>query len=233
MLSDFITNTSHELRTPLSTINTSVYLAQKQTDVTQQKRYFEMIEARVWQLNRLIDQLHMMTKLDNETILETSSIHVNQIIESIKLNLDAQATVKHIQIMLDLLPQLPPIQAHYDYIHHAIENLLENAILYTPDNGAITMRTFQDNDNVTIEIRDSGIGIKSENINRIFDRFYKVNEARTGNSSGAGLGLTMVKKIVELHHGEIDVESTPNNGSIFRLYLPIRQPASQQLEPLL
>jgi len=229
MLSDFITNTSHELRTPLSTITTSVYLAQKQTETAKQKRYFEMIEARVWQLNRLIDQLHLMTKLDNETLLEMSPIQVNQIIEILNETLKSQAIIKHIQITLELQPQLPPIAAHYDYMYHAIENLIENAILYTPENGSIIVRTRPLDDTICIEIRDTGIGIKPDDINRIFTRFYKVNEARTGNSSGAGLGLTMVKRIIELHQGEIEVESTLSQGTIFRIFLPIHQPTHQSL----
>lgn len=232
MLSDFIANTSHELRTPLSTINTSVYLAQKQTNVTSQKPYFEMIESRVWQLNRLIDQLHMMTKLDNSKALEIESIQVNQVIESIEASLGHQAALKQLHIAHDLQPQLPAVQAHYDYFHHAIENLLENAILYTPENGTITTRSFQSGDSIVIEVRDSGIGITPENIDRIFDRFYKVNAARTSNSSGAGLGLTMVKKIVELHHGTLEVESIPSQGSIFRMVFPIRQPAPQPITQL-
>ncbi len=229
MLSDFITNTSHELRTPLSTISTSVYLAQRQTEPEKQRRYFEMIETRVWQLNRLIDQLHMMAKLDSSTDLGTTSLQVNQIIENVKLNLDNQATAKQIHITLNLQPQLPAIQAHYEYIHHAIENLLENAILYTSENGTITIRTFSSAENVAIEIRDSGVGINSENVDRIFDRFYKINEARTGNNSGAGLGLTMVKKIVELHQGRIEVESVHGEGSVFRLHLPIHESVQESL----
>ncbi|MBC7999181.1 MAG: sensor histidine kinase [Leptolyngbya sp.] len=116
---------------------------------------------------------------------------------------------------------MPDIQLDGGEVSHALSNLLDNALLYTPEGGTITVESAQTEQHIVLSVADSGIGIELKHVDYIFERFYKVDSARPIGKSGPGLGLTMAKKIVEMHGGLVEVESIPGKGSRFRLMLPL------------
>jgi signal transduction histidine kinase len=108
-----------------------------------------------------------------------------------------------------------------EWISQALRRILDNALLYTPEGGHIHITADRSATGLTISVSDTGIGIDERHIGKIFDRFYKVNSARTSGEGGSGIGLSLVKKIVQMHGGQINVESIPGQGSIFHIVLPI------------
>lgn len=125
---------------------------------------------------------------------------------------------KHLKLTTDLAPDMPMINGDFDQLRRMFISLLSNAVRYTPDTGAITLTTHPHDSGITITVRDTGIGIAESELPRIWELFYRVDQART--TSGFGLGLPVAKRIVELHSGSIDVRSTLGEGSTFIVQLP-------------
>jgi PAS domain S-box-containing protein len=221
LLSNFIRDTAHDLRTPLTIINTSSYLLGKISDKDEQLKHIDMIKKQVLRLTVTIDQLHSMSNIDAMDRLDSSPIKINHLIKTIKRDLEPKAKQKNINLSYSLLEGNYIIPGDEDYLFKAISGICENAIIYTNDNGLVEITTLKQDNNLVIEVKDNGIGIDESDLEKIFDRFYKVNKARTSNSSATGLGLTMAKLIIEKHGGKITVESKIGVGSTFKIYLPI------------
>lgn len=221
VLSTFIQDTSHDLRTPLTIMTTSLYLLRKLTDPQKQTERIDQIEKQMNHLNRIIGDLHEMSKLDIVSHLQVSNLDVNWLVDDLFKHYQTLIHKKNQTLALHLTPDLPYIPVDGEQIKHALSNIIDNALLYTDTGGTITLSTTRDETSIIIAIQDTGIGIASEHMPRIFDRFYKVDAARTSGRGGPGLGLAMVKRIVEIHGGRIEVESTLGEGSVFRVYLPL------------
>jgi signal transduction histidine kinase len=131
-----------------------------------------------------------------------------------------KAQAKKIQLKLDPLPDLPPVLANKQNMEEVLSNLIANAINYTPEGGKITVTARSEKHHLRISVKDTGMGIEKEDLNRIFDRFYRVKNEKTRYIIGTGLGLPIVKSIVEAHDGMIQVESKPDHGSTFVVYIP-------------
>jgi len=123
-------------------------------------------------------------------------------------------------LTLTLPDDLPTIKGNADYIERAVSNLIDNASKYTPDGGQIRVRANANGQSVTVEVSDNGIGIPQDDIPRIFERFYRVDRSRSREMGGTGLGLSIVKHVAQVHGGQIEVDSSPGQGSTFRLKLP-------------
>src|SRR5258708_33765896 len=128
---------------------------------------------------------------------------------------------------------LPPIFANYEELKRVFTNLIENALNYTRENGLVDIRTLAEADKAVVIIADTGIGIQEKDLPHIFERFYRSDQARLFDNSGSGLGQAIVKKILEMHAGTIDVTSVLNKGTTFQLQLLIAQPASVYRQPCL
>ena len=131
-----------------------------------------------------------------------------------------KAQAKGIQLKLDPLPDLPPVLANEPNMEEVLSNLIANAINYTPGKGKITVSARPEKHHLCISVSDTGIGIEKEDLNRIFDRFYRVKNEKTRYIIGTGLGLSIVKSIVETHNGLIRAESKPDHGTTFYVYIP-------------
>lgn len=221
MLSTFIQDTSHDLRTPLTIMTTSLYLLRKLTDPEKQAERIDQIEKQMQHLNQIIGDLHEMSKLDTTSQLQIGKVDVNRLIQDLCIHYQTTILKKDQILEFSAGANLPVIQADGEQVTNALMNLIDNAILYTGVGGTITIHTAQDNTHVIVAVGDTGIGIAPENHQRIFDRFYKVDAARTSGRGGPGLGLSMVKRIVENHGGRIELESALGAGSLFQFYLPI------------
>ena len=218
ILADFITQASHEFRTPLATINTSTYLLQKTTDPLTRQQQIQQIEERVQDIAALVDALTTMAKLDSTQSLTEEVIDLGGVVESVHTSRQKSLQAKHLHSQLDLPAQ--PVMARGDihYLQQALGCILDNAIRFTPDEGAITIGVAQTATNSLIEIADTGVGIPANAFPRIFERFYRVD--KSGTTRGFGLGLPIAQAIVDRHGGRIEATSEVGKGSVFRILLP-------------
>lgn len=221
ILSDFIHDISHDFRTPLATISSSLYLMTRTTDPEKQKGYFGTAEEQIARLTQLIDRLLIIGRLDSQSALEFEPIDVNRVAADVFSKVAYDAQQKNIRVDTLLSETSLIIQANLQELSLAFTELGRNAVIYTPPNGTITIRTRQKDDEAVIQVYDSGIGISADELDLIFQRLYRVDKARSTTTGGAGLGLSIVKRIIELHHGRIEVESVVGKGSIFRVFLPL------------
>ncbi len=221
ILADFIAAASHDFRTPLSVINTSAYLLNRMSDADQRDHHFKQIQEQTYHIERLVDGLLTMSRLDRGDVFRFKSVNLNSVIQQIEVRKRSQVDQKRQTLTLDLDLSLPAIEADEGWIYRCIVQFVDNAVLYTPDDGAITVRTECEPDRVIISIADTGVGITPEALPHIFKRLYRAEEHRP--VGGQGLGLSIAAKIVEAHHGSIEVESEPGAGSTFRILLPLKR----------
>jgi len=213
MREDFISNVSHEIQSPLTSIGGFAKLMKDENlPPEQRKHYAEIIESESKRLSSLGEKLLKLSSLDQASLNKTE-FRLDKQLEQIALTFEPQWSAKNITLEADL--QRCAVTADQDLLSQVWINLLHNAIKFTPDGGMITIVL---NGN-TVVITDTGIGISEEDQIHIFERFYKVDRARDRSLGGNGLGLSLVKKIVELHGGEITVHSAPGRGTAFTVLL--------------
>jgi len=219
ILSNFITQASHEFRTPLSIINTSAYLLKRRKDPVNQELHIHKIEEQVTHIAQLISDLSMMSDLDSIQHLEVVDIDLNEVVQTIDNVRQPTLQAKGLRTVLELSDTPLLVPANSEHLRQAIERIWDNAIQHMPDGGTITVRSQRLATNTVLEINDTGSGIREADLPRIFERFYRADEA--GTTRGFGLGLSIAKAIVALHQGSIEVESVEGKGSTFRILLPL------------
>jgi PAS domain S-box-containing protein len=224
LLREFLNTVSHDFKTPLTIINTTTYLLERLTDPAIQKDKLEIIKTQTLRLSKLIQDMLMMSQLESVPIVDFQRLDINLLLREIEASFRSLAEQKHLVVSLNLATNLPPIPADRDNISRVLVNLVENALTYTQPDGMIKIQTVMQDDQVVIEVSDTGIGISETDLPNIFDLFYRADKARSAHTAGSGLGLAIVKKIIEMHHGSIEVESQPGVGSTFRVRLPSRKP---------
>jgi signal transduction histidine kinase len=217
---DFIANVSHEIQSPLTSISGfAELLRNKDITVEERTHYIDIIEAESKRLSNLSDNLLKLSSLDADaTPLSLSKFRLDKQIQSSILMLEPQWSDKNLDISLELEPI--NILGDENLMAQVWINLLHNSIKFTPDGGTINIILSTEELEVVCRIADNGMGISEEDKLHIFERFYKVDKARDRNLGGNGLGLSLVKKIVELHKGSIHVESEVGKGTVFRINLP-------------
>lgn len=224
LMRTFIGNVSHDLKTPLSTIVTSLWLLERAPDAERRAEKIGHIREQTDILGRSIQNLLMISRLDYEPDLERAPVDLNRLIGQVVQQMRPAADGKGQTIITDLTCDRCAPAVDRDAFLRVLINLVENAINYTPDGRTITLRTRHDDGRVVIEVIDEGIGIPASDRDRIFERFWRSERARDTVGTGSGLGLAIVKKIVEMHDGAIDVDSTVDIGTTFRITLPLPQP---------
>jgi PAS domain S-box-containing protein len=231
LLKEFIGNMSHDLKTPLTVIKTSLYLFERVADPERQHSKMETIKQQVLLLEKLIEDILTMSQLDHTPELTLASVDLNGLLVDVEHKLRPAAEEKRLSTRLELDASIPSVMASESELYRVMVNLLENAIKYTPEKGSVAIRTHLDHTMVVTEVTDTGIGISQEDMPRIFDRFFRANEARSIDIPGTGLGLSIVKRIVDMHNGSIEVDSTPGKGSVFRVLLPVHTQAAIPAAP--
>jgi PAS domain S-box-containing protein len=222
VLQRFIADMSHDFRTPLSVINSSTYLLHKITDPEKREEKIRNIELQSDRLLKLLDDQLEMGRLDEKSLpFQFTKEDINPIVQTVVTNFQVMADSKNQTLAFIPTPNLPEIDVDVLKFSRALIHLVQNAISYTPASGQITLRTDFENDHVILSISDNGIGIAEGDLLHIFERFYRVDHSRASTTGGSGLGLPIVKRIVESHNGTIAVKSTLGKGSIFTLNLPI------------
>ncbi len=222
---DFVTNVSHELRTPLTAIKGYAETLRKEVDTAQGKRYLEIVERNTNRLINIVSDLLLLSSLEEKTTLELEDVNLGGFLENVIRIFEQKLQDKGLSLAVDVKPNLPTIKADAFKLEQMLMNLLDNAIKYT-DHGEIAISAGVQENQVRIQVRDTGIGIPKENIPRIFERFYVVDKSRSRKSGGTGLGLSIVKHIVLLHKGTINIESALGKGTSVTVTLPADPSAS-------
>jgi len=224
---DFVANVSHEFKTPLTAIQgfAETLLAGALDDPQNRLRFLEIILEHSRRLARLTDDLLKLSKMDADRLeLEIRRLSVSQFVESCIETTQRPAAEKNLRISVNLQQPIPDIAADRRRLAEVLQNLLDNAMQYTPAGGQITVSASADGAEVTFTVSDTGIGIPRADQSRIFERFYRVDVARSREVGGTGLGLSISKHLVEVHGGRIWVESEVGQGSRFHFTVPIFDP---------
>jgi two-component system phosphate regulon sensor histidine kinase PhoR len=225
MKSDFVSMVSHEIRSPMNSVLAQLKvvldglageLTEKQHEILQ--RVSDKIGALVALSSELLDLARIESGLITQ---EKEKVDMAQLLtEQIAFHQSA-AQEKAIRLELAPLPELSPVLANRHNMEEVLSNLIDNAITYTPKSGEINVSAAIENEYLCIMVGDTGIGIPEEDLDHIFDRFYRVKNERTRYITGTGLGLAIVRSIVEAHNGMVRVESEPDRGSTFYIYIPL------------
>lgn len=219
---EFVSNVSHELRTPLTSIRALVETLEAGAieDEEMTNDFLGRIIGEVDRLNSLVEDLLDFARL--EAGRAPLSLEKTAIGEAIRYGADRlrpQIERARLKLHVEVAEGLPEIEIDVKRIEQVVINLVHNAIKFTPAEGEITVRVFQQKNNIVVEVQDTGVGVPPEEQSRLFERFYKSDKAR--RSEGTGLGLAIAKNIVLLHGGKISVESTPGEGATFTFTLPL------------
>lgn len=223
MRRDFVANVSHELRTPLTVIKgyaETMLDGVLQSDPKMSRQFTEIILRHSERLTTLISDILTLSNLEAKAAtIELSATDFLATLNYAVLLLSEQAATKNIKINIEISDNLPKVLADKGKLEQVLLNLLENGIKYTPAGGIICIYAKESGEFIKISIADSGIGISEKDIARIFERFYRVDEARSREQGGTGLGLAIVKHIILLHGGEVSVTSEIGKGSTFKFTL--------------
>jgi PAS domain S-box-containing protein len=221
---DFVSQATHELRTPLTNIRLYVETAQTDGDEDKELRgeCLNVISRESQRLERLVSEMLSVSEIEAGSMtVRKDDVRLDQLFKSLEQDYKQNASKKNIDLRFDLPPKLPAIQGDRDKLAIVVQNLLGNAIKYTPEDGNVSVSVDLTATELNIEVRDSGIGISEEDQAHVFEKFYRANDPRLGDITGSGLGLALAYEIIRLHGGEMSVESELNEGSIFRVTLPI------------
>lgn len=216
---DFVANVSHELRTPLAAIRSLAETLHDEPKATLAKRtdYLNRIIAEVDRLATVVSDLLVLSTAESNPVRK-QACDLAAVVKGAITLLRTKAEAKGLSLNVDL-PKAFGIEANPAQMNQVVINLIDNAINYTPD-GSVSICLEDDGPRVTLKVADTGIGIPSDELPRIFERFYRVDKGRSRATGGTGLGLSIVRHIVEAHGGTVDVESALNEGTTFTIRLP-------------
>jgi two-component system OmpR family sensor kinase len=225
---ELIANVSHDLRTPLATLQGYIEtLLIKEDRLTEEERqqYLEIAIRHCKRLSKLVTELLDLAKLDShEIVLQREPFNLGELVQDVVQKFQLRAKEKQINIVTKVQEGLPFAHADIALIERVLENLMENAIHYTPRDGHINLVLTPEGENISVKVSDTGPGIPAEELPHIFNRFYQLDKSRKAEKH-SGLGLAITKRILDLHERSIEVTSTPRSGTTFSFHLPVFSPA--------
>ena len=219
---DFVANVSHELRTPITSIKGFVETLQEGALDDEEARHFlDIVASQADRLNAIVEDLLSLSRLENEDqqeMLDLEDGDLDVVLRSAAAACSLKADTK--QVRLDLTG-VKPVKTRFNpqLLEQAVVNLIDNAIKYSEPTSTVWLSSQEVDDRVAIEVRDEGCGIGEQHLPRLFERFYRIDKARSSKLGGTGLGLSIVKHIAQAHRGTVSVESEPGRGSTFTIYL--------------
>lgn len=217
----FSASAAHELKTPLATIqvNLDVLNLEEDPPAGRTGKVLSIVRTNTERMIRLVDDLFRLSSEDSGGMSETMTLM--ELFTEIVEELSPRAEEKHVTVSVQTEPGLK-LTGNRVMLYRAMSNLVENAIKYNRENGSISISAEMPDGKLMVAIADTGIGIPEEELNRIFEPFYRVDQSRSRAVGGAGLGLALVKDIVEKHGGRITVKSVYGEGTVFNMYFPAK-----------
>jgi two-component system sensor histidine kinase VicK len=222
---DFVANVSHELRTPLTTIRSYLEALDEGAlaEAELAKRFVGVTRNETERMIRLVEDLLLLSQLERpEAQLKLHAISVQELLEEVADRFSFKLEQKHLTCRVQIESTLPVVLADRDQMDQVLDNLLSNAIKFTPEHGQVDIVAVQDGEQwVKFSVADTGIGIPEQDIEYIFDRFYRADKARSRQMGGTGLGLSIAQKIIHAHGGTISLTSQLNRGTVVVFTLPV------------
>jgi two-component system phosphate regulon sensor histidine kinase PhoR len=226
--SDFVSNVSHELKTPLSLIRMfaeTLELGRTNSDAKKQE-YYHIIGQETERLTHLVNNLLNFSRIEaGKKQYQFAKTDLNSVVARVLRSYRAHLEESGFEVSIQLTERMPEINADSEAVSEALLNLLDNAVKYSEDTKHIAIKTAIENGSAFIEVGDRGVGIEVEHHQKIFEKFYRVNSGMVHNTKGSGLGLALVKHIMDAHSGEVTLSSRPGEGSRFRLIFHLTSPS--------
>jgi len=219
----FVAQATHELRTPLTNIRLYVEQAVDDDgkDPQVRARSLNVINQEARRLERIVGDMLSVSEIEAGSLkLRVGDVRLQPLFEELSQDFSPQATEKKIQLTFNLPPKLPVIQGDRDKIVLAIHNLIGNALKYTPEGGRVDVNVTEEQNRLVVGVADTGIGISGDEVERVFEKFYRAKDKRIVNITGSGLGLALAREVVRLHGGDITCDSQIDKGSTFTLTVP-------------
>jgi len=221
---EFVANVSHELRTPLTSIRTYAETMSDIPGIPQEteEEFLRVIINESDRMTKIVQDLLELSRFDSGTSqLAAEEFSIEQSLRDVHAAIVLEARKRNHVLNLELEWKLPKIIGDRSRVEQVLMNIISNALKYTPDGGTIGIFSGSSGNNVWVKIEDTGVGIPAEDLSRVFDRFYRVDKARTRESGGTGLGLSIASEIVSRHGGSINIDSAPGVGTTVTVTLPI------------
>jgi PAS domain S-box-containing protein len=225
----FITQVTHELRTPLTNIRlyTETAIDEGESNPASRANCLNIINQESRRLERIVGDMLSVAEVEaGSCTIRKDDVHIDVLCEELRSDYMAQAAEKQIKLEFALPPKMPVVKADRDKIAVALHNLLGNALKYTSNGGKVTVTVDMRDGNLVIEVTDTGIGIRPDEIERIFEKFVRSRDPRVGKIVGTGLGLTLAREVMRLHGGDVVVQSELDRGSTFTASLPLPSEAA-------
>lgn len=226
MRREFVANVSHELRTPIATIKsyTETLLDGAVEEAETAGKFLEVIESEADRMTRLVQDLLQLSRLDNQQMRwNMGEVNLKTLVKDTVERMQLEAGNKNQKLESYVIGEIPAIEADKGRIEQVIVNIISNALKYTPENGQVTVYIGRLYNDVYVKVADTGIGISGESLPRVFERFYRVDKARSRDLGGTGLGLSIAKEIVEAHGGTITITSEEGKGTEVTVKLPVEK----------
>ncbi len=220
MRSDFVSNVTHELKTPLTSIRGFVDTLKNGAinDEKVAKKFLDIIDLETERLSSLIQDILLLSEIENKEEYETVACDVPRVIMEV-VELLSGKTGENVELQYEVSPEVTPYEGDPDRLKQLLINLTDNAIKST-ESGYVTIKAEKEHETLVLRVQDTGIGIPEDALDRIFERFYRVDKGRSRKQGGTGLGLSIVKHIIELYDGTVQVHSTVGEGTEFEVRLP-------------
>ena len=225
MRKEFVADVSHELKTPITSImGYSDTLLEGEYDKETQERFLKVIATESRRMAKLVTDLLTLSRFDNNQILqEKTMFDLGTLVKQCQENLEIQVSQKNHKMECFVTADVPPVYADREGIERVVLNILTNSIKYTPEGGSIKIYVGFVYNDAYIKVIDNGIGIPEDDLNRIFERFYRVDKARTRKMGGTGLGLSIAKEILDRNNGSIDIKSEEGKGTEVVIRIPTKK----------
>lgn len=226
---ELISNVSHDLRTPLASMLgyvDTLLLKNEELDAGEREHYLRITRKHTHRLGDLIGELFELSKLESGSMpINLESFSLAELLQDSVQDFELEARRRLVTIRLEGQPGAAMVNADIALMQRVLENLLRNALKFTPEGGTVTLRIDPHPDRVRVSVADTGRGIPTDQIDNIFDRFYFVAPDGSGHDESSGLGLAIVKRILDLHGSRIIVASEPDHGTRFEFDLPVSDAA--------
>jgi signal transduction histidine kinase len=228
---DLVANVSHELKTPIAAIR--AHLENLLDGVERpDPQTLEVMLTQSERLGRLVEQLLDLSRLESgEVPLHREDVQLAPLVSQVVSEIEVSSTGREVRLARELPEDLPMVDADRERVHQVLFNLVDNAVRFSPEGGEVTIAAHRHNGTIEVSVADTGLGISSEHLPRLFERFYRVDTARAREDGGTGIGLAIARSVVEAHGGHIRAESEPGKGSVFTFDLPVADASKNGRQP--